>query len=157
MHFLSLPVSEATPLLQLPCFLTSWRSSLHLQPLGKKPNQYGLLISFEGKKLGLPSQLPLIVWNTSHICLCKTKKPEECGIHWLKGSDKRRIDWFFFFSFSQTMSCGQPNPQCRDTDTPGVVWTKRDPLYRYFSASTVRCSTPTYQLPQCTRIRQKST
>lgn len=60
------------------------------------------------------------------------------------------------------MSRGQLDPRCWDADTPGVVWTKpvetQEPRYAVISmrASTVRCSTPTHQLPQCTRLRQKS-
>lgn len=147
-----------------PCFLTSWNSSLYPQPAEIKSNRYGLLIyqSFEEKKTRPPIPAP------THCLKCQPYLPvedkETGGVRtslteglW----QVKNTQIFFPLSFFSPRQClgGQLNP--RYWDTPGVVRTKRRrdtraPLYRYTVISTLRCSTPTHQLPQCTRFRQKS-
>lgn len=105
---------------------------------------------------------PLIVWNTSHIWMCKTKKPE-CGEIWQVKNRLIFSPLSLFLSLflrqclevSWIWSAG-------DADTPGVVWTKtsrdtRAPRYTVTSirAAALCCSTPTHQLPQCTIFSKK--
>lgn len=83
-------LSMPHPFHSSPAFSPSWNSSLHLQPTEIKPDQYLLCIHLpfgarekkrkKEKKASYPSSPLLIVWDTGHICLCKTKNPEECGV-----------------------------------------------------------------------------
>lgn len=110
---------------------------------------------------------PLIVWSSSQICVCKTKKAERCGAHWLRGSDKwmNRLfivsDLFFspvFFFPGDIVLRGRLNPLLlRRRHARCCVCvnqteqTQENPLccsYRW-------APTPNHQLPQCTRLTRR--
>lgn len=176
------------PFSLLPLLPPSRNSHLPLQPSELKENIQGeniyvCLISMGfrsicgfgleegggGRRPPHPSS-SLIVWCTSHICVCKTKKAERCGVHWLRGSDKwmnrlfivsDRLVLFFFtpvFFFHSGGHCLE-----RSTESPAAETQTRPVLCESNRADTrapLYCSyrwapTPNHQLPQCTRLTRR--
>lgn len=120
-----------------------------------------------GRRLPHPSS-PLIVCWTSHICLCKTKKAELCGVHWLKGSDKWmnrlfivsvRLGFFpVFFSFfpGDIVLRSTESPAAETQTRPVLCESNRGDTRALLYCSYRWAPTPNHQLPQCTTLTQRS-